>query len=996
MRRLLLAAVLLAASPAGTRDDGWPAAGGDARRSGFTAQSLPLPMDVRWIYQAPHPPRPAWPASDRLGFDRAYHPVVSMGTLAFGSSADDKVYALDAATGRPRWTFMTGGPVRFAPAAWKDRLFVASDDGHLYCLGTADGRLLWKKRGGPDGAMVLGNDRMISRWPARGGPVVADDVVYWGAGIWPSEGVTLYALDAASGRVLWVNDKSGSISLAQPHRGANAVSGVAAHGYLVVDGERLLVPTGRAVPAAFRRSDGQFLYFHLQKYGQKGGAAVLSTGSAFFNGGLLFDGSTGAQLEVVGPGALALSAEGVVRSSEKDLAVARFADRQKADAGGPVLRYRGLEAAYTVPDLPGGAAVVAAGRTLVVGGPGRVSVVDDAERKVVWSTEVEGTPYGLAVAGGRLYASTDRGRLYCFGGGAPGRPVLLKPERRDAPYGENALHAAAAQEILRKTGIAEGYAVDLGCGDGALSYELASRSRLQVIAVDPDPDKVALARQRLDAAGLYGVRVAVCQADPARLPFPKNFSNLVVSARSVTEGAGPGPAGEVERVQRPFGGAACLGKPGQMRAAVRGRLEGAGQWTHLYADPANTSCSSDGLVKAPLAMSWFRDADFEMPQRHGRGPAPLFMEGRLFVEGLHGVRAIDAYNGRTLWETPVREVLKPYHGEHLMGTSGTHGNFCVTPDSLYVRTPGQCLRIDPATGKRLGAFSAPARPDGKPATWGYVACEDGILFGSLADTGHVVRWCYQKGDMNEQFTESVSFFAMDALSGALKWTRPAAHSIRHNAVAVGGGRVYLIDRPVAPGDRLDAARDKVREHPQGQMVALTAGGGKVLWESTEGVYGTLLALSVRHDALLMAYQPTSFRLPSEVGGRMSVYRASDGKLLWDRKGLKYNTRPVIVDRTVCAGGFACDLLTGDDRPFVFKRSHGCGQMAASTHLLVFRSATLAYYDLLRGEGIVDYGGIRPGCWINALPAGGMVLMPDASSGCKCSYLNQASIGLEGK
>jgi hypothetical protein len=41
----------------------------------------------------------------------------------------------------------------------------------------------------------------------------------------------------------------------------------------------------------------------------------------------------------------------------------------------------------------------------------------------------------------------------------------------------------------------------------------------------------------------------------------------------------------------------------------------------------------------------------------------------------------------------------------------------------------------------------------------------------------------------------------------------------------------------------------------------------------------------------------------------------------------------------------------------------------------------------------NYGGIRPGCWINAIPAGGLVLVPDASSGCRCSYLNQAWIAL---
>mgnify|MGYP002476918242 CR=1 FL=1 len=52
-------------------------------------------------------------------------------------------------------------------------VFVASDDGLLYCLDAADGRLQWKFRGGPRNELVLGNERAISRWPARGGPAVA-------------------------------------------------------------------------------------------------------------------------------------------------------------------------------------------------------------------------------------------------------------------------------------------------------------------------------------------------------------------------------------------------------------------------------------------------------------------------------------------------------------------------------------------------------------------------------------------------------------------------------------------------------------------------------------------------------------------------------------------------------------------------------------------------------------------------------------------------------
>ncbi len=140
----------------------WPMFRADAGRTGYTSQTLPAKLSLRWVRQARHAPEPAWRGRDtRMPFDHAYLPVIADGTLYFGSSADGKVYALDAATGKHRWTFFTGAPVRFAPAVFADRVLVTSDDGYLYCLAAADGELLWKRRGGPDEDKVLGNGRIV-------------------------------------------------------------------------------------------------------------------------------------------------------------------------------------------------------------------------------------------------------------------------------------------------------------------------------------------------------------------------------------------------------------------------------------------------------------------------------------------------------------------------------------------------------------------------------------------------------------------------------------------------------------------------------------------------------------------------------------------------------------------------------------------------------------------------------------------------------------------
>jgi outer membrane protein assembly factor BamB len=985
----MTAALLVLLPLAQLRAADWPTAGGDAARSGYTAEDLPGPLSLQWTFQSQHEPRPAWPRSDRQPFDRTYQPVIAGGSLFFGSSADCKIYALDAATGKQRWTSFTGGPVRLAPAVWQGKVYAVSDDGFIYCLSAADGALVWCRPGGPDKRMLLGNDRMISRWPARGGPAIVDGIVYFAAGVWPSEGIHLLALDAANGQLRWVNDESGSIYMAQPHGGANANSGVSAQGHLVVQGDQLLVPTGRAVPAVFGRADGKFRYFHLQANGKVGGTTITAAGELFVNGGRLFDAKTGESLEPIGAGAVAAAAGEIIRSTEKELSASRVVNKEKRDRKGELVRSKGLEKAWSV-EVPGGSSVVVAGSSIVAGGPGRVSVVDPSTKSVVWSATVEGNPLALAVADGRLYVSTDQGAIHCFGATNDSTPRVIRAEPASAPYGENALAAAAAEAILRESGITEGWCVDLGCGDGALAYELARRTKLNIVAIDSDPENVALARQRLDAAGLYGMRVTVHEGHPAESPYPDYFANLVVCGRSVREGVAAAPADEVRRLQRPHGGVACVGRPDGLRKNVREGLPGEGNWTHQYADAANTCCSSDIRVKGPLGMLWFRDSDFDMPQRHGRGPAPLYLDGRLFVEGLDSIRCVDAYNGRPLWEFPLPGILKAYDANHLMGVAGTGSNICVTADGLYVRTGDRCLRLDVATGKKLAEFAAPKLPDGKPGTWGYLACEDGTLYGSLVNTEHIVRWPYQRSDMSELFTESALLFALDAASGRLKWKFTPRHSIRHNAIAIGNGRVYLIDRPLAESDRLTG--DKAAAHSPGELLALDAASGTVQWRTDEGISGTLLALSTRHNALVMGYQSTRFKLPSETGGSLTGFRASDGKRLWEQKA-SYITRPVINDEMVYAQGGSWDVRTGQEQPFPFKRSYGCGQLASSAHLMVFRSATLGYYDLRSGGATTDYGGIRPGCWINAIPAGGVVLVPDASAGCTCSYLNQAWMAL---
>ena len=183
-----------------------------------------------------------------------------MGDMVYyGSSVDNTVYCVAADSGDIHWQFVTSGPIRLAPTVVDGRVYVGSDDGQVYCLNAHNGERIWQLRAGPRDERILARGRMTSRWPVRTGVLVDDGIAYFGAGIFPHETVYLYAVNAETGDVIWMNDE-----ISQRDAGRDDLS---PQGYLLATNERLFVPSGRTLPAAFDRATGEFL--HKQKGGGK-------------------------------------------------------------------------------------------------------------------------------------------------------------------------------------------------------------------------------------------------------------------------------------------------------------------------------------------------------------------------------------------------------------------------------------------------------------------------------------------------------------------------------------------------------------------------------------------------------------------------------------------------------------------------------------------------------------------------------------------------------
>jgi outer membrane protein assembly factor BamB len=246
----------------------WMTYRGDNSRTGATAETLQLPLKPRWIVSAPGAPQMSFSSAEgrvieghllghRAKYDDAIHPVVVGQRVFFGSSVDHQLHCVDLINGSEVWSYFSGGPIRLAPTVSGGRVYFGSDDGCAYCLGAADGRLIWKLRAGPVDEWLLARGEMVSRWPVRTGVLVDRGVAYFGAGIFPHDDIYLYAVKATDGSIIWKQDNISSLDA-----GRNDLS---PQGYLLASDELLFVPSGRSLPAAIDRATGRLV--HKREFG---------------------------------------------------------------------------------------------------------------------------------------------------------------------------------------------------------------------------------------------------------------------------------------------------------------------------------------------------------------------------------------------------------------------------------------------------------------------------------------------------------------------------------------------------------------------------------------------------------------------------------------------------------------------------------------------------------------------------------------------------------
>ena len=149
-------------------------------------------------------------------------PLVADGTVYVGDQ-DGRVSAFAAGSGRLRWSYDTGAPIKASASLAYGRIFIGNYAGELLALSAPTGRLLWRSAGHGNfystaavdaGRVYVGSlDGRVYAFSARNGQLLwsfgTGSYVYASPAVW--RGLVLigsydhafYALDAATGSTRW-------------------------------------------------------------------------------------------------------------------------------------------------------------------------------------------------------------------------------------------------------------------------------------------------------------------------------------------------------------------------------------------------------------------------------------------------------------------------------------------------------------------------------------------------------------------------------------------------------------------------------------------------------------------------------------------------------------------------------------------------------------------------------------------------------------------------
>lgn len=528
---------------------------------------------------------------------------------------------------------------------------------------------------------------------------------------------------------------------------------------------------------------------------------------------------------------------------------------------------------------------------------------------------------------------------------------------------------------------------------------LVTASKLKLAVVTPDRTHADRLREQLQDLQMYGHRVAVRHVDrESPLPFVGAWASLVIAAVPDDQ------LSEMRRMVRPAGGVMLAVDAATGRVLSRYRrdhLPGAADWTHLYGTADNSAFAGEQLGGATssdqLNVQWVgRPGPRYQSDRSGRKPSPLVAGGRMFLQGLDRIVAVDVFNGTILWSQELT-------GFGRYNVPRDCSNWCATGDAVYLIVDGACWKFSAVTGQLLNRFAA--TDDGTPdRSWGYIAAANGALFGTDLPTGS--SWDDFWGDANAGWYDARSgevtwpicsdrVFRKDGQTGELVWEYQRG-VVLNATITVAEDTMYFVE------SRSDAVlRSKNRRVGDAKLwdelflVAIDARTGSPQWEQQLQVDGPQVVCHLAHakDQLtLVTSAAAQFQVQS--------FADEDGTQRWTSRAPwaggkgdhgKAMMRPAIVGDRIYLRPHVLSLSDGTIRKEKMPDGHGCGTYACTSSSVLYRAKTVTMWspDEQRKS---TWERLRPDCWLSTIPAAGMLLSPEGGGGCSCGSWMETSLG----
>ena len=994
----------------------WPEHRGNRQRTGYRDQEIQAThWQPSWLHSSLSPPKPAWPApatgslwqkldhiEARVTDDQADVPLIVQDMtgamhVLIASSANDRLVAIDPATGKIEWQYVTRAPIRYAPSVANGIAYLGADDGIVRAIDVANGNELWQTCVGPDMPWIIGNDRLISPHPIRTSALVQDGAVYATAGLFPGQGVYAVSLSATTGDVVWRRKIKQS-----------------PQGYLLADSQKVFVPTGRSQPFAPNIMDGKFL-FDLPS---PGGSFCMLTPDAFFSGPgndstiQVKPSASGAKMlsfhgkQVVAGGGRIWTANGtkivcrrlqdvIEGNQEPEWSVACKLDDSMIVSGSetPTVFVAGGSQVELFRASTG-----TASETLSVGDPSEqikylaVSRMPDKQQDL-------------------LVASTDSGKLFAWTGGSTPHPK----DWSNVPIPAVGQSLASESEISRIEQIKghlkcpRGWALVLEDGTGGLVDALVKETELRIVSLVSRSADVERLRLEFHRRGLYGHRVTVLPHEQSgQFPFSKSIFNLVLEAETTTY-----ETSQLLDLVAPESG--FLWRAELARPQMASSPKGIGNWRHQYASPSNGADSQDAIVGNATAfrLLWFGGVGpSRMPDRHLRGPAPLSTGGATVLQGDGMLIGIDPANGTERWQV----LLPEYSMRYVTPFDAGYACLTETGNQLVIAANQELWRIDAYSGRILNKTQVPS----KNSMWGYVAESNDRIYASLMKPtaprtamDNRTRYTYVNSDYRSE-RPLVTSRRLDCLrfDGRNDWTHASPGVIANGTFSLNDKHIVFVE----------SRSKKCVEHETDRipmsilmeeafLVCLAPETGRIQWEvpvQWEDARNILYAQLANGKVVLT----TSKSVDDKAVYAIRVFDAEDGSLTWEqshphnKQGLFHGEQvhhPVVLHRpdgsvVLVAEPFLYELAngervvpTGSPSDWGLRRpGHSCGTISGAGDCLFFRANNPTVLNLSTSS-FSALAPTRAGCWINMIPAGGRLLVPEASASCVCNYSIQTSM-----